>query len=102
MQWKEERDGSGSNSWWTCGGVCQVDRGGVCRGDAYVKCPSCYDIFLVYRVFAPYGLSWTLRLLLLTQGARRTSLMCIGRQTFEGSSRYALEVTSPRKAPSLS
>ncbi|GKV09254.1 hypothetical protein SLEP1_g20779 [Rubroshorea leprosula] len=111
MQWKEERDRSKlsntSTVEATAGGpvveeFAKLTVAGACREDAYVKCPSCYDIFLVHRVFAPYVLSWTFRLLLLTQGARRTSLMCIGRQILQGSSRYALEVTSPRKAPFLS
>jgi hypothetical protein len=37
---------------------------GACRGDAYVKRPSWYDVFLVFRVFAPDVLAWTFRLLL--------------------------------------
>lgn len=48
---------------------------GACRGDAYVKCPSWYDIFLVFRFFAPNVLNWTLRLLLETHGARTTVLV---------------------------
>lgn len=39
---------------------------GACRGDAYVKRPSWYDVFLVFRVFAPDVLAWTFRLLLST------------------------------------
>ncbi|KAG7985226.1 hypothetical protein I3843_03G014000 [Carya illinoinensis] len=45
---------------------------GACRGDAYVKCPSWYDICLLFRFFAPNVLNWTLRLLLETHGARTT------------------------------
>lgn len=41
---------------------------GACRGDAYVKHPSWYDVFLVFRVFAPDVLAWTFRLLLSTPG----------------------------------
>ncbi|CAI0556533.1 unnamed protein product [Linum tenue] len=52
---------------------------GACRGDHYVKCPSWYDIFLIYRYFAPGVLNWTLRQLLASHGARRTSLMGTGR-----------------------
>ncbi|GKV12423.1 hypothetical protein SLEP1_g23564 [Rubroshorea leprosula] len=73
---------------------------GACRGDAYVKYPSWYDIFLVYKVFAPNVLTWTFRLLLTTGVTRSTSLMGIGRQTIENGSsrsRYTPEVPSPRK-----
>lgn len=42
---------------------------GACRGDAYVKRPSWYDVFLVFRVFAPDVLAWTFRLLLSTAAA---------------------------------
>uniref|UniRef100_A0A0D9ZFM7 Uncharacterized protein n=1 Tax=Oryza glumipatula TaxID=40148 RepID=A0A0D9ZFM7_9ORYZ len=37
---------------------------GACRGDAHVKHPSWYDVFLVFRAFAPDVLAWTFRLLL--------------------------------------
>ncbi|KAL6316221.1 hypothetical protein AAG906_017768 [Vitis piasezkii] len=81
MQWKEEREVSDR---WTGGGVCKVDGGGACRGDAYVKYPSWYDIFLLFRVFAPNVLGWTFRLLLSTNGARRsTSLIGTGRPLLE-------------------
>ncbi|KAF8757474.1 hypothetical protein HU200_010998 [Digitaria exilis] len=40
--------------------------GGACRGDAYVKRPRWYDVFLVFRVLAPDVLAWTFRLLLST------------------------------------
>ncbi|KAF8404291.1 hypothetical protein HHK36_009179 [Tetracentron sinense] len=62
---------------------------GACRGDAYVKFPNWYDIFLVYRVFAPNVLVWTFRLLFTTNGARKSSLV--------GTGRMLLENTSPRK-----
>uniref|UniRef100_J3LUN8 Uncharacterized protein n=1 Tax=Oryza brachyantha TaxID=4533 RepID=J3LUN8_ORYBR len=39
---------------------------GACRGDAHVKHPSWYDVFLVFRAFAPDVLAWTFRLLLST------------------------------------
>lgn len=46
---------------------------GACRGNAYVKFPSWYDVFLLYRVFAPNVLNWAFRLLISPQGTRRTS-----------------------------
>lgn len=70
---------------------------GACRGDAYVKFPSWYDIFLLYRVFAPNVLSWTFRLLVSPNGARRTSLIGTGRPFAEASGRPLLEGSSPRK-----
>lgn len=66
---------------------------GACRGDAYVKYPSWYDVFLLYRVFVPNILNWTFRLLLSNNGARRTSLVGTGRPLPEGSPRKLL--TSP-------
>jgi hypothetical protein len=45
---------------------------GACRGDAYVKRPSWYDVFLVFRVFAPDVLAWTFRLLLSTAAPARS------------------------------
>ncbi|CAN1797654.1 11-beta-hydroxysteroid dehydrogenase B [Linum perenne] len=58
---------------------------GACRGNQYVKCPSWYDIFLLYRFFAPGILNWTVRQVLASHGARRTSLMGTGRPLLEGS-----------------
>ncbi|KAH7834170.1 hypothetical protein Vadar_013352 [Vaccinium darrowii] len=58
---------------------------GACRGDAYVKYPSWYDVFLLYRVFVPNILNWTFRMLLSNNGARRTSLVGTGRPLLEGS-----------------
>lgn len=46
---------------------------GACRGDSYVKFPSWYDVFLLYRVFAPNVLNWAFQLLISPQGTRRTS-----------------------------
>nr|CAD1838833.1 unnamed protein product [Ananas comosus var. bracteatus] len=51
MQWKEEREVP-----LTGGHVEEFAKmmvAGACRGDAYVKNPSWYDIFLLYRVFRP-------------------------------------------------
>jgi hypothetical protein len=39
---------------------------GACRGDARVRRPGWYDVFLVFRAFAPDVLAWTFRLLLST------------------------------------
>ena len=39
---------------------------GACRGDARVRRPAWYDVFLVFRAFAPDVLAWTFRLLLST------------------------------------
>lgn len=61
---------------------------GACRGDAYVKLPSWYEVFLVYRAFAPDVLGWTFRLLFSTQGVRKTS--------FVGTGRPILETSPPR------
>lgn len=72
---------------------------GACRGDAYVKYPSWYNIFLLYRVFAPNVLRWTFRLLLSPPGARKTSLVGMGRPLYEGNGRHLLEGSSPRKQP---
>ncbi|RRT52110.1 hypothetical protein BHE74_00052996 [Ensete ventricosum] len=54
---------------------------GACRGDAYLKHPRWYDIFMLYRVFAPDVLGWTFRLLLSDHRAKPT----IGRPLLEAS-----------------
>jgi hypothetical protein len=59
---------------------------GACRGDQYVKYPSWYDVFLLYRMFAPGLLNWTLRMLLASHGSRRTSRAGTERPILEGSS----------------
>ncbi|XP_057974646.1 11-beta-hydroxysteroid dehydrogenase B isoform X1 [Malania oleifera] len=46
----------------------------ACKGDAYVKYPSWYGIFLLYKVFAPNVLHWTFRLL-ETHRTRKFSLL---------------------------
>ncbi|KAK1287145.1 11-beta-hydroxysteroid dehydrogenase-like 5 [Acorus calamus] len=78
MQWKEEREVP------VIGGdieeYARLIVAGACRGDEYVKFPSFYDVFLVYKVFAPEVLGWTFRLLLSSYGtARRASLIGTGR-----------------------
>lgn len=76
---------------------------GACRGDPYVKYPSWYDIFLLYRVFTPNVLQWTFRMLLSNQSARRTSLIGTGRPLLESSSprmQPIPETSSPPRQPS--
>lgn len=72
---------------------------GACRGDAYVKYPSWYDVFLLYRVFAPSVLNWTFRLLISPHGNRRSSSYVGTGRPLEGVSvgmgRPMLEGTSP-------
>ncbi|KAF9608561.1 hypothetical protein IFM89_009927 [Coptis chinensis] len=63
---------------------------GACRGDAYVKYPSWYDTFMMYRVFTPDILRWTFQLLLATEGSRRTT-------SYVGTGRPLLEASSPGK-----
>ena len=47
---------------------------GACRGNAYVKHPSWYDIFLLYRVLVPDVLGWTFRLLFTAPGTRKGAI----------------------------
>ncbi|KAM7477249.1 hypothetical protein LguiB_024492 [Lonicera macranthoides] len=92
MQWKEEREVHASG-----GPVEKFARlivAGACRGDPYVKYPSWYDIFLLYRVFAPNILNWTFRLLFANNGSRRTSFIGTGRPLLEAPSPKKL-ITSP-------
>lgn len=91
MQWKEEREVH------VTGGpveeFAKLIVAGACRGDPYVKYPSWYDAFLLYRAFMPKVLDWTFRLLLTPDSTgRRTSLV--------GTGRPLLESGSPRKPPS--
>ncbi|PRQ20743.1 putative oxidoreductase [Rosa chinensis] len=97
MQWKEEREVHVSGG--PAEDFARLIVAGACRGDAYVKYPSWYDIFLLYRVFAPNILNWTFRMILPTHGMRRTSLIGTGRPiSSEGSyGRPLLEGTSPRR-----
>ncbi|XP_057443755.1 11-beta-hydroxysteroid dehydrogenase B [Lotus japonicus] len=91
MQWKEEREVHVSG-----GPVEEFARlivSGACRGDAYVKYPSWYDVFLLYRVFAPNVLNWAFRLLISPHGTRRTSYVGTGRSM--DAVRPMLEGTSP-------
>lgn len=73
---------------------------GACRGDAYVKYPSWYDVFLLYRVFAPNVLNWAFRLLISPHGTRRTSsYVGTGKSLDTTVGRPMLEGTSPTMVP---
>ncbi|CAN1175509.1 11-beta-hydroxysteroid dehydrogenase-like 5, partial [Linum perenne] len=82
MQWRDE--GNGING--PLEEYARMIVSGACRGDHYVKYPRWYDIFLLYRYFAPGVLNWTLRQLLASHGARRVpTLMGVGtRPLLEG------------------
>jgi hypothetical protein len=57
MQWKEEREATLSSGHGQVEAYARALVAGACRGDAYVKRPNWYDVFLVFRVFAPDVLS---------------------------------------------
>ncbi|XP_042495690.1 11-beta-hydroxysteroid dehydrogenase B-like [Macadamia integrifolia] len=81
MQWKEEREAIIV----TGGHVEEYAKlivAGACRGVTYVRFSNWYDIFMVYRVFAPNVLAWAFRLL-LTNNTRRTSYIGTGRSFLE-------------------
>ncbi|WOL18757.1 hypothetical protein Cni_G27554 [Canna indica] len=81
LQWKEEREVPLTGA--HIEELAKMMVAGACRGDAYVKHPSWYDIFLLYRIFVPDVLNWTFRLLFA--GARPTA------------GRPVLEAAPPRK-----
>lgn len=93
IQWKE-----GTETQLISGGYVEefarLIVSGACRGDAYVKCPNWYDVFFVYRVFAPKVLSWTFRVLLAMHGTRRSSPLMPGAGK---GMQPLLEGSSPRK-----
>ncbi|EYU22738.1 hypothetical protein ABFS82_03G121500 [Erythranthe guttata] len=92
MQWKEEREVHVSG-----GPVEEFARlivEGACRGDPYVKYPSWYDVFFLYRVFAPKVLYWTFRFLSTNVGEGRTT-------SFIGTGRKLLEASSPPRRLTL-
>ncbi|XP_050218792.1 11-beta-hydroxysteroid dehydrogenase B [Mercurialis annua] len=97
MQWIEEREVQASGS--SVEEYAKLIVSGACRGDQYVKFPSWYDIFLLYRQFAPNVLNWTFRLLLARHSARRTSLVGTGRPTIEGSPPRKLLTSPTTKSP---
>ncbi|KAM3729442.1 hypothetical protein ACB098_12G012300 [Castanea mollissima] len=92
MQWKEEREVHVTGG--PAEDYARLIVSGACRGDSYVNIPSWYDMFLLYRVFAPNILNWTLRILLSTHGSRRTSPVGTGRPLLDYSGRPLLEGTS--------
>ncbi|KAL4559658.1 hypothetical protein LXL04_031801 [Taraxacum kok-saghyz] len=87
MQWKEEREVHAAGT--PVEDFASLIVSAAIRGTANVKFPSWYDVFLLYRVFAPDVLTWTFRLLLSNQGMRATSFM--------GTGRHLLEAPSPPK-----
>ncbi|CAH2035766.1 unnamed protein product [Thlaspi arvense] len=70
---------------------------GACRGDSYVKFPSWYDVFLLYRAFTPNVLKWTFRLLLSTEATRRNYRIEKEASTIESTPRLMLEESPPPK-----
>ncbi|KAL5845814.1 hypothetical protein ACOSQ3_009338 [Xanthoceras sorbifolium] len=99
MQWKEEREVHVTGD--AVEDFARLIVSGACRGDTYVKFPNWYDVFLLYRVFAPNVLNWTFRLLLSSHGARRTSLIGTGMPLLESTASrpLLLEGTSPSRQP---
>ncbi|KAG0475863.1 hypothetical protein HPP92_012308 [Vanilla planifolia] len=89
MQWKEEREVP------LCGAhvedFAKMIVAGACRGDAYVKYPSWYDVFFLHKVLAPDVLGWTLRLLFSNRRTTVTNTTRVGRPLLEApSARKAL------------
>ncbi|KAL3641852.1 11-beta-hydroxysteroid dehydrogenase B [Castilleja foliolosa] len=95
MQWKEEREVHVSGG--PVEEFAKLIVSGACKGDPYVKYPSWYDIFFLYRVFAPKVLLWTFRFLLTDSVLkRRTSFIGTGRPLLpEGSAPRRL-IASPQ------
>ncbi|XP_027091175.2 11-beta-hydroxysteroid dehydrogenase-like 5 [Coffea eugenioides] len=83
MQWKEEREVQVTGG--PAEDFAKLIVGGACRQAAYVKYPSWYDIFFVFRVFSPNVLYWTFHLLSTSHVSRRTSFIGTGRPLLEGS-----------------
>ncbi|XP_075496581.1 11-beta-hydroxysteroid dehydrogenase B-like isoform X2 [Primulina tabacum] len=97
MQWKEEREVHVSGG--PVEEFAKLIVSGACRGDPYVKYPSWYDIFFLYRVFAPKVLYWTFSFLLTTAGERKTSFIGTGRPLPVGSP-SRMFTGSPQGSPS--
>ncbi|KAL6498418.1 11-beta-hydroxysteroid dehydrogenase B [Orobanche hederae] len=96
MQWKEEREVRVSGG--PVEEFAKLIVAGACRGDPYVKYPSWYDVFFLYRVFAPKVLYWTFRFLLMNGGAERaTSFIGTGRPLIEAATAAAAATSSPRR-----
>ncbi|KAL9236989.1 hypothetical protein vseg_011586 [Gypsophila vaccaria] len=83
MQWREEREVHVPSS--PIEEFSKLIVSGACKGDPYVKYPSWYDVFLLFRAFAPRILGWTFRLLLVPKNERRMSLVGVGRPLIETS-----------------
>ncbi|XP_074321683.1 11-beta-hydroxysteroid dehydrogenase B [Silene latifolia] len=81
MQWKEEREVHVSSG--PIEEFAKLIVAGACRGDSYVKYPSWYDVFLLYKAFEPKILGWTFRLLLEPDTERKTSLVGVGKPLLE-------------------
>nr|GMD63826.1 11-beta-hydroxysteroid dehydrogenase-like 5 [Ipomoea batatas] len=99
MQWKEEREVHATGP---VEEFAKLIVSGACRGDEYVKYPSWYDTFLLYRVFCPNVLNWTFRLLFDNLSARTTSFIGTGRPVImesSSSSPMRLEAASPAGRP---
>ncbi|CAK9135238.1 unnamed protein product [Ilex paraguariensis] len=92
MQWKEEREVHVPGD--PVEEFARLIVSGACRGDAYVKVPSWYNIFLLYRAFAPNVLNWTFRLLFADHPARKTSFIGTGKPLLE-SPTSKKPITSP-------
>nr|GEY46131.1 11-beta-hydroxysteroid dehydrogenase-like 5 [Tanacetum cinerariifolium]GEY82128.1 11-beta-hydroxysteroid dehydrogenase-like 5 [Tanacetum cinerariifolium] len=84
MQWKEEREVQAEGS--PVEEFAKMIVSAAVRGDANVKYPSWYDVFLLYRVYAPNILTWTFRFLMSQQGMRTTSFIGTGRSRLEAPS----------------
>ncbi|KAJ4966601.1 hypothetical protein NE237_018450 [Protea cynaroides] len=91
MQWKEEKEVPVSGG--QMEEYARLIVTGACRGNPYVKFSRWYDIFMVYRVFAPNILRWTFGLLLTTNNSKRTS--------FIGTERSFLENNTPQRTGRL-
>ncbi|XP_076933882.1 11-beta-hydroxysteroid dehydrogenase B-like [Bidens hawaiensis] len=84
MQWKEERELQASGG--PVEEFAKMIVSSAVRGSAHVKFPNWYNVFLLYKVFAPDVLTWTFRLLLSPQGMRATSYVGTGRPLLEAPS----------------
>ncbi|KAL6909412.1 hypothetical protein ACP4OV_001693 [Aristida adscensionis] len=78
VQWKEEREATLSGG--EVEAYARALVAGACRGDAHVKRPGWYDVFLVFRAFAPDVLAWTFRLLLSTPAPAPTTTAALVRR----------------------
>ncbi|KAL0675113.1 hypothetical protein Bca4012_003094 [Brassica carinata] len=102
MQWKEEREVPANGG--PLEEFAKMIVAGACRGDAYVKFPNWYDVFLLYRVFTPNVLRWTFKLLLSSEGSRQSSLVGVGQglppEESSSQMKLMLEGGSPRVSAS--